>query len=156
MAQGPLRSNEQARWIMTSILDWQNRLRVRLTVDLTGYHPSLANGAEGVVVSFIGSNDCFWKVRFPGAGAWDILPDGLEILDKEFLEWREDEKRKRYEKILREAREGIWYLGPRGGYRGFSIECKHGNEVAHGREEAEKIAKMLEDHGIPVRKEVMK
>ena len=92
-------------------------------------------------------------------GAWDILPDGLEILDEEFLEWREEENRKRYERIVREAKEGVWYLGPRGGYRGFSIWYEHSsegkaNDVAHGREEAEKIAKMLEDYGIPVRKEV--
>jgi len=141
---------------MTSILDWENRLRVRLTVDLTRYHPLLVDGAEGVISSFIGSDDRFWKVRFAGAGVWGILPDGLEILDKEYLEWREEEKRKRYEKIVREAKEGVWYLGPRGGYRGFSIEFEHGNDVAYGREEAEKIAKMLEYHGIPVQKEVMK
>jgi len=71
---------------MTSILDWENRLRVRLTVDLTRYHPLLVDGAEGVISSFIGSDDRFWKVRFAGAGVWGILPDGVvPIIDAKGL-----------------------------------------------------------------------
>lgn len=138
---------------MTSFLDWENRLRVRLTVDLTRYHPSLVAGAEGVVTSFFGSaSDRFWKVAFPNAGVLDILPGSLEILDKEFIEWCEEDERKRYDGMVREAKEGVWHLGPRGGFRGF---CINGNGVARNHEEAERIAEMLKKRGIPVRKEVM-
>jgi hypothetical protein len=60
--------------------------RVRLNCDLTRYHPELKTGAEGIVAADRCCFNATWMgasgvgVRFDKAGCWDILSDGLEII----------------------------------------------------------------------------
>lgn len=58
-------------------------IRVRLNTDLTRYHPALKVGVEGTT-RFASATWGVW-CNFPGAGQWDIIPSGLDILDEEYL-----------------------------------------------------------------------
>ena len=64
-------------------------IQVRLNTDLTRYHPELKVGAEGTTRF----EDAPWGIwcTFPGAGRWDIIESGLDILDVEYLEARNAE-----------------------------------------------------------------
>jgi hypothetical protein len=123
-------------------------------------------GVEGIVVEFEGKNkwtsDCerYWQVRFPEAGVWDILPNGLEILDKDYVEWREAEreadKRDRELKLMRQIQEGtihdvVFYQGPRGKFKGLIWP---GGSSAD-KEEAAGLMALFKQHNIPVSKQVI-
>jgi hypothetical protein len=58
-------------------------IRVRLNSDLNRYHPDLRVGVEGTT-RFAEAKWGVW-CNFPGAGQWDIIPSGLDILDEEYL-----------------------------------------------------------------------
>lgn len=74
--------------------------RVAVTTDLTRYHPSLTEGAEGTVVraednpgtnpnqGWSARNPRFVAVDFgPPAGVWDMLRHGLRWLDGNPVDW---------------------------------------------------------------------
>ena len=78
------------------MIDKNNGVRVRLTEDLTRYHPKLIVGAEGITIGQYGmwsrQFDRFVGVNFDGIGPFDILWKGLEIIDKEYLKQEKDMK----------------------------------------------------------------
>jgi hypothetical protein len=94
-------------------------LKVRLTTDLTRYHPSLRPGVEGFAIGPYGmwsrDSDRFTGVRFPQTTI-DVLWSGLEVIDEEYLQAKEEER----QQALREAAHAadvVRYVGPRGGFR---------------------------------------
>lgn len=76
--------------------------KVKLKVDLTKYHPSLKVGMKGVTAGRQGiwsrNQDRFITVRFP-KHTLDVLWDGLEIIDKVYLNELEEYKLKEKEKF---------------------------------------------------------
>lgn len=76
--------------------------KVKLKVDLTKYHPSLKVGIKGVTAGRQGiwsrNQDRFITVKFP-KHTLDVLWDGLEIVDKEYLNELEEYKKKENEKL---------------------------------------------------------
>jgi hypothetical protein len=56
---------------------------VRLTVDLTRYHPNLTQGATGTLVELHHPyGDRFCVVSVPTAGRWPILYQSLEAVQE--------------------------------------------------------------------------
>ncbi len=151
---------------MLTISDWEGKLRVRLLVDLTGYHPALRANAEGIVAEFEGKNkwtsDCerYWQVSFPEAGVWDILPTGLQILDKEYLAWRGEKNREREAEFLRLVQEGkisevIHLVGPRGGFKSLTWHHPGGGTGTGDKKEADPLLTLFAQHQIPVTRRVV-
>jgi hypothetical protein len=62
-------------------------VRVKLTTDLTRYHPELKVGTVGVTTW----QNATWGVYvdFPTAGRWDIISSGLQVIDEEYLKEQE-------------------------------------------------------------------
>lgn len=130
-------------------------IRVRLTCDLTSYHDSLTAGVEGYAYqepSRLG--DRFADVRFPQTFL-PVLWKGLEIIDKEYLEWKEQEEKEFNEK-LKTATNVVKYVGPRGGFRCLSFSYVDGGYSCGFYERAMKFMKVMEEAGIPIRTEVEK
>lgn len=134
-------------------------IRVRLITDLTRYHPQLIPGIEGITVGRQGlwsrGSDRFISVRFPSVGVFDILWQGLEIIDEEYLEWLAERERERWENLKR-ATNVTKVVGPRGGFRRLSYQYTDDNGVTHHtslgfKDEAEEIERFLQQHGIEVK-----
>src|SRR5262249_11216563 len=70
-------------------------------------------------------SDRFIGVRFPIAGTFDILWDSLEITDEQFLAERAVYEQKRWEQ-LKEAKEVVRYVGPKGGFKYLSYQYPAG------------------------------
>ena len=139
----------------------ERTIKVRLTQDLTRYHPRLVPGVDGVTVGQYGpwsrGSDRFVGVRFPDIGTFDILWDSVEIVDKEYLaEMAERDKRKR--ELLKQARNIVRTVGPKGGFRHISYEYtdEHGTtcHVSNGdRHGADELIEFFRQHGIEIREE---
>lgn len=133
-------------------------LRVRLTTDLTRYHPSLVVGAEGVTVETQGewsrAFDRFTGVQFPEAGVRDILWTSLETVDEEYLREKAEEKRKLHE-ALRTAADVVLRLGPSGGFRSleytYEVDGRRRSGQAYSREQLNEQLALFEEYGIPVK-----
>jgi len=139
-------------------------IKVRLTQDLTRYHPGLVPGVEGVTVGQYGlwsrGSDRFVGVRFPDIGPFDILWDSLEIVDKEYLTEAAERDKRKWE-LLKLAKNVVRTVGPKGGFRHISYEYidEHGttSHVSNGdRQEAEKLVQFFQKYGIEVREERQK
>lgn len=151
---------------MLKISDWEGKLHVRLLVDLSSYHRALTINTTGIVVEFEGKNlwtldsERYWQVRFPQAGIWDILPNGLEILDADFLALLEAKKREREEAFLRLVQEGKiseveHCVGPRGGFKYLSWSHPGGGTSTGDKKEAERLLALFAKYKIPVTKRTL-
>ena len=133
-------------------------IKVRLTTDLTRYHPKLQVGAEGYTVGVYGmwsrGSDRFIGVRFPEAGTFDILWQSLEIIDEEFQRDAAEHKQKKQE-LLKQASNVVKAVGPRGGFRYLSYQYPEGHISTSDRAEAEQLLALFTQYGIPVREEVI-
>jgi len=135
----------------------QYGIQVRLTTDLTQYHPGLVKNVEGITVPNAGmwarSSDLFVSVRFEGAGVHDILWKSLNIIDEEVN--RELAKlREETREALKTARNVVQTIGPRGGFRCLSYEYDRHGTVNHtatsDREEADDLIKVFKTYNIEV------
>jgi hypothetical protein len=151
---------------MLTASDWEGKLRVRLLVDLTRYHPALTVNAEGIVMEFEGkdkrTSDCerYWQVNFPEAGVWDIGPKGLEILDNDYLAWCEAKKLEREAEFLRLVQEGkiskvIYLVGPRGGFKSLTWSYPGGGTGRGDKKEAERLLTLFAQYQISVTKRAL-
>jgi hypothetical protein len=138
------------------------QIKVRLTVDLTQYHPGLTAGVEGYTIGQYGEwsrgFDRFVGVCFPGIHTLDVLWESLEIIDKEYLERVAKERQEKLE-LLKRAYNVVKRVGPRGGFRFLHYEYadKEGrkiNESLAFKAEAEELESFFTENGIPVKIEV--
>lgn len=139
-------------------------IKVRLTTDLTRYHPRLVPGTEGNTIGLYGmwsrGSDRFIGVHFPDIGAFDILWESLEIIDAEYLAEATERERKSQES-LKSARNVVKFVGPRGGFKYLHYEYmdEHGvtNHVSNGnRQDAEELIRLFRKYGIEIREEITK
>ena len=137
----------------------QYGIQVRLTTDLTHYHPGLVKNAQGVTVPAAGmwarGSDRFVSVRFEGAGVHDILWESLEIIDQEVNQELAKLRAERNED-LKTARNVVQTFGPRGGFRTLSYEydSRHGgvNHISSAnREEADELIELFKTYNIEVK-----
>jgi len=102
----------------------QQNIRVKLTTNLTQYHPSLLPGLEGLTIGQYGKwsrhNDRFIGVKFP-ATTLDVLWESLEIIDKEYLAEKEKRDSKTRE-LLKNAKDVVITIGPKGGFKSLSYK----------------------------------
>lgn len=130
------------------------KLPVKLTTDLTRYHPSLIKGVEGVTVGRSRMGDRFVMVQFPET-TLDILWQSLKITDEDYLA----EKKKEYEEYMEclESATNVYRLiGPRGGFRElhFTYTNKEGEEVKDKtgfREKNRELTEFFEERGIKIK-----
>lgn len=139
-------------------------IQVRLKVDLTDYRKGLIAGSEGYTVGSYGSwsrsYDRFVGVHFPGIGTIDVLWKSLEIIDEEYLK-ELDEYRKKQTEELRNAKNVVKYIGPRGGFRHLSYEYIDSDGIkvstSNGfKQESERLIELFEEYNIPIRTQVIK
>ena len=107
--------------------------KVKLKVDLTKYHPSLKIGIKGVTAGRQGiwsrNQDRFITVRFP-KHTLDVLWDGLEIIDKEYLNELK-EYRKKEKENLRTAKYVKLIVGNHSALKNISYEVKDNGIIQH-------------------------
>ena len=76
-----------------------DRIKIRLKVDLTKYHPELKIGAEGYTIGTYGiwsrGSNRFIGVCFPNIATLDVLWDSLEIIDSDYLKQLEKNKKEK-------------------------------------------------------------
>lgn len=134
------------------------KIRVRLKIDLSRYATGLLPGIEGITVGrqnmWSRGSDRFISVHFPGVTTLDVLWSSLEIVDKEYLK-KIEEEREEFKRELKTATNVVKAIGPRGGFKGLSFEYVN-NEGIHCstsigfKSKAENIIKILEEYGISV------
>lgn len=138
------------------------QIKVRLKADLTRYHPGLTPGVEGYTIGVYGewsrNFDRFVGVCFPGIHTLDVTWDSLEIVDEEYLEQLAKEKQEKMA-VLKNARNVVKRVGPRGGFRRLTYEYtdKTGVNVYEGtglRSEAAEFESFFTEHGIPIKVEI--
>ncbi len=132
-------------------------IRVKLKVDLTKYNTELRPGIEGVTAGQSGlwsrGSDRFIGVNFPGVGTYDVLWEGLEVIDEQYLRRMAEFERKRDEDA-RLATDVVETRGPRGGFKHLSYTCPSGFTGTGSRDEYEHLMKIFKEAGIPVRVEL--
>lgn len=103
----------------------ERRIGVRLLVDLSRYAPGLLPGIEGHTVGqyevWSRASDRFVGVCFPGIATLDVLWESLEITDTEYLA-QQASCRETHMEELKTARDVVWHVGPRGGFRHLTYE----------------------------------
>ena len=138
------------------------QIRVRLKADLTRYHPGLIPGVEGYTIGVYGewsrNFDRFIGVCFPGIHTLDVTWDSLEIIDVEYLERVAKEKQGKME-VLKNARNVVKRVGPRGGFRRLTYEYTdktgvNAYESTGLRSQAEELESFFTEHGIPIKLEI--
>ncbi len=123
----------------------ENR-RVRLTTNLTKYHPSLVEGVIGVVVEppttplAQRTPHVFMTVRFP-EHTLDMLHKGLVGIDTHVDEW---------DLLRRTCTRAVQTTGPRGGFQALTVDSLWSDgvpkrQVFTSREPAEQMVAFL--HG---------
>jgi hypothetical protein len=131
---------------------------------LTRYHPGLVPGVEGITVGQYGTwsrgSDRFIGVSFPEIGTFDILWEGLEIIDKDYLAKAEERKTREWE-LLKKARNVVRVVGSRGGFKCLSYEYADENGITShvsnaDRQAADKLIKFFRKHGVEIREERLK
>ncbi len=134
-------------------------IKVRLKTDLTRYNPKLVIGVEGVTVGQTGmwsrGSDRFIGVNFPEIGTFDILWEGLEIIDQEYLAKMKKQKDEEAE-ALKTATDVVKYVGPNGGFQclRYTYTGPDGRicSTSQGfRAKAEEIESLLRAYNIPIR-----
>lgn len=105
----------------------EEKIKVKLLVDLTRYADGLVEGSEGYTVGNNGlwsrANDNFVTVCFPEIATLDVLWKSLEIIDEEYLK-RAEESNKEWKEQLKSAKDVELHLGPRGGFRSLQFKYK--------------------------------
>lgn len=92
--------------------------KIRLTRDLTRYHPLFIIGKEGTMLggeSRLGDRFCL--VDFPGVGVKDMLYEGLAHVENDEYRRRKVIFIEQYTKEIDTAYEIKQFVGPRGGFR---------------------------------------
>jgi hypothetical protein len=133
-------------------------IKVRLKTDLTRFHNGLAPGVEGRTTDQSGlwsrGSHRFTGVAFPGIGIFDVLWDGLEIIDEDYF--AEQAKRKEEELQKRKSAKNVKrILGPKGEFKSLSYDYVNANGerrtvTTTNRNEAEILVKFFQGHGIKV------
>ena len=131
---------------------------MRLKTDLTRYLAGLIVGSEGYTVGQYGmwsrGSDRFVGVHFPGIGTLDVLWEGLEIIDEEYLREAAERKAQLWE-ALKSATDVEVVRGPRGGFRYLSYRYIGPDGIPTSRstgfkDEAEELLTVFRDQGIRV------
>ena len=133
-------------------------IRVKLKVDLTKYNTALRPGVEGVTAGQSGLwsrgiRYRFIGVNFPGVGTYDVLWEGLEVIDEQYLRRMAEFERKRDEDA-RPATDVVETRGPCGGFKHLSYRCPSGFTGTGSWDEYEHLMKIFKEAGIPVRVEL--
>jgi hypothetical protein len=133
-------------------------IKVRLKTDLTRYHKGLVPGVDGRTSDQSGvwsrGSNRFIGVAFPGIGTFDVLWDGLEIIDEDYL--AEQAKRKEEELEGRKSAQNVKrILGPKGTFKSLSYDYVNANGerrtvTTKNRDEAGFLVKFFKGHGIKV------
>jgi len=131
--------------------------KVKLKVDLTKYHSSLKVGTKGITVGRQGiwsrNQDRFITVKFPKY-TLDVLWNGLEIIDKEYLSELKEYKKKE-ENNLKTAKDVELTVGVHGGLKYISYETKYENILLHTsngfRESIIELIETFNKNNIPIK-----
>jgi hypothetical protein len=126
-------------------------IEVRLTEDLTRYHPSLVPGVEGHTCGDSRLGDRFVVVRFPKT-TLDILWKGLEIIDEEHLKKMAEYKKAEQER-MKQATDVVRRVGPRGGFWSLSYKYGQGTRSTGSKQQAAEWEAFFKEHGISIREE---
>lgn len=133
-------------------------IKVKLNTDLSKYGKGLLPGIEGYTVGEYGiwsrGSDRFIGVCFPGIATLDVSWESLEIIDNEYLEEIALLRQKRVTE-LKNARNVIKYVGPKGGFRYISYEYTSDNgittHVSNGsKSDADKLIEIFNQYKINV------
>ena len=136
----------------------EEKIKVKLLVDLTRYADGLVEGSEGYTIGSKGmwsrANDNFVTVCFPNIATLDVLWKSLEIIDEEYLK-KAEEWNKEWKKQLKTARCVELHLGPRGGFRSLQFEYLDDNGIvihyANGfKNEADDIVEIFKANNIKI------
>ncbi len=110
----------------------EEKIKVKLLVDLTKYADGLVKGSEGYTIGSKGmwsrANDKFVTVCFPNIATLDVLWKSLEIIDGEYLK-KSEESNKRWIEQLKTAKCVELHIGPRGGFRSLQFEYLDDNKI---------------------------
>lgn len=136
----------------------EEKIKVKLLVNLTRYADGLVEGSEGYTIGSKGmwsrANDNFVTVCFPNIATLDVLWKSLEIIDEEYLK-KAEEWNKKWKKQLKNARCVELHLGPRGGFRSLQFEYLDDNGIvihyANGfKNEADNIVEIFKANNIKI------
>ena len=140
----------------------EEKIKVKLLVDLTKYANGLVEGTEGYTVGNRGmwsrGNDNFVTVCFPGIATLDVLWKSLKIIDEEYLK-QVEESNKKWKKELKTARNVELHLGPRSGFRYLSFEYTTDDNITSHysigfKNKAEETMKILKEYNIPIKEKI--
>ena len=110
----------------------EEKIKVKLLVDLTKYADGLVKGSEGYTIGSKGmwsrANNSFVTVCFPNIATLDVLWKSLEIIDGEYLK-KSEESNKRWIEQLKTAKCVELHIGPRGGFRSLQFEYLDDNKI---------------------------
>jgi hypothetical protein len=139
-------------------------IKVRLVTELTRYHPGLLPGVEGRTVGQSGiwsrGSDRFIGVQIPSIGTFEVLWEGLEIIDADYLAQAAESKQRRME-ALKTASKVLRTVGPAGGFKSLSYEYVDDKGTRHfrsigDRTDAEELIRFFKQQGIEVNEKVLK
>ena len=144
--------------ILKGARNMEEKIKVKLLVDLTKYGEGLVPGTEGYTVGRKGvwskASDNFITVCFPGVATLDVLWKSLEIIDEEYLK-KVEEKNKTFEEKLKTAKDITLNLGPYGGFKYLHFTYKDGdinNSYSVGsKKKAEWFLELFNKYGLEVK-----
>lgn len=134
-------------------------VEVTLREDLSLYHPSLRPGVKGTTAVPVGpdagDDERYCRVRFPKVEV-DVLWSGLDVTDAAWLAEAARGEADREAAIRTTAKEGVAYLGQRGGFRKLVVQYVDQAGVtrawvARGKSERKKCEALLGRLGIAIR-----
>lgn len=137
----------------------EEKIKVKLLVDLTKYANGLVEGTLGYTIGSRGmwsrANDNFVTVCFPKIATLDVLWESLEIVDEEYLRKAEEANKKWIEQI-KTARCVELHVGPRGGFRSLQFEYLGDNKIVNHyaigfKNKADKIIEIFKTNNIPIK-----
>lgn len=135
-------------------------LKVKLVHIYTKYNERLEKGVEGYAYEtpeeqkMRKADDAFVRVKFEGITEVDVLWNGLEIIDEDYLNEKEA-CRIAYFAQVATAKNVIYTLGPKGGFRSLELDfVENGVEVhkfIEDKEEGEAFLNALEKYSVPTK-----
>lgn len=135
-----------------------DKIKIRLTVDLTKYSLLLVKGVEGIALPRNSSIlDCDTDCQFQGVKI-RVANNSFEIIDEEYLAQLAELKVKLFKEYLT-ATSVIKKFGKRGGFQGLQISFKTDagyttTRTIRNRDEANDVEKMLRDAGKVIVEEI--
>ena len=136
-------------------------VEVTLREDLSRYHAPLRPGVVGMTAVPVGleagDDERYCPVRFPQVGKdVDVLWSGLDVTDAEWLAAVARFEAEMEASIKATAKEGVAYLGQRGGFRKLVVQYVTPDGVtrvwvARGKSERKKCEALLTRLGIAIR-----